>query len=71
MEDRDGASAVRVHLSSADSYTLRDPIRITFELKNTATQAYQLLTWATPFEEEVTDFLESAATASWWITTVG
>lgn len=41
-------------LGAKPSYTLGDPIEITFEIKNAGTDSYQLLTWGTPLEASLT-----------------
>jgi hypothetical protein len=40
-------------LTAAPSYRLGEPILITFKVKNTGSETYQLLTWGTPLEGEL------------------
>jgi hypothetical protein len=42
-------------ISAQPSYPLGDSILITFELENISSDAYQVLTWGTPFEGKLTD----------------
>jgi hypothetical protein len=64
MEDRDMARGdkrdgppIQASLSAASTYTLGDPIEVGFSIRNTGNSRWQVLTWETPLEDEVTDFL--------------
>ena len=41
-------------LTAESSYRLGDPLLITFEIENTDSESYQLLTWGTPLEGQFT-----------------
>ena len=48
---------IEASLQAAASYRLGEPIDVTFTVRNTSSQTYQVLTWGTPLEHDVTDFL--------------
>ena len=42
---------IEASLQAAASYRLGEPIDVTFTVRNTSSQTYQVLTWGTPLEE--------------------
>lgn len=57
QDDRERRQPFACSLSAAASYQLGEPILVTFTINNTSNESYQVLTWGTPLEDEVTDFL--------------
>lgn len=55
--DRKDRPSIEGSLSAAATYRLGDAIEVTFSIQNSGTTAYQVLTWGTPLEDEVTNFL--------------
>ncbi len=47
-------SPLTTSLSTEPTYDLGEPVLVTFEIENAGTDTYQLLTWGTPFEGELT-----------------
>ena len=55
--DRQDRPPIEASLSAAQTYRLGDAIEVVFSIRNTGATPYQVLTWETPLEGEVTDFL--------------
>src|SRR5438874_2925773 len=46
------------NLTAAPTYRVGEPINVTFELRNNATEPFQILAWDTPLEGSVTNYFE-------------